>query len=414
MGTILDKIADGVKSIFTESSNQSLSGEPKNTHNKKRILKHKMRSISRTRDDIKSWKKALAIYEREIDPKTFAIQLLWKKTMDDALLSSQIENRQTKVFGIDWSLKGGDGEIDEAQTLKLKDSGAATKITKAMLEAHYLEYSMIELGLEKNIEGEIQLNVHTVPRENIVPRTGRFYPDYTQDDFINYRNLREYGSWLLEFNSDKMGEINKAVKHVLMKDFAQSCWAELCEIYGIPPRFLKTNTQDPEMLTRAEAMMSDMGAASWYIIDETEEFQFADGVTTTGDVYSKLINLCNTENSMLISGAIIGQDTKNGSRSKDESAQDVLWELVLQDMLVAEEHWNRTVIPALKKIGFLTGDVKFRYSIPEDLKELWKRVVEALPHYEIDPEWVKTKFGIEITGKKQSPVMLNHGEGFFV
>ncbi|WP_446662918.1 phage portal protein family protein, partial [Flavobacterium psychrophilum] len=34
--------------------------------------------------------------------------------------------------------------------------------------------------------------------------------------------------------------LNKAVSHVLFKRFAQSCWSELCEIYGIPPRVLKT------------------------------------------------------------------------------------------------------------------------------------------------------------------------------
>jgi hypothetical protein len=149
-------------------------------------------------------------------------------------------------------------------------------------------------------------------------------------------------------------------------------------------------------------MMSDMGAAAWFIIDETEEFEFAQGVTSKGDVYNGLITLCNNEMSMLISGAIIGQDTVNGNRSKDESAQEMLRKLVLQDMVTCQDYWNKIVIPALKKMGFITGDVKFYYSIPEDLTDLWSRVKDSLPHFDVDPEWIKTKFGIEITGKKEA------------
>lgn len=381
---------------------------------KKRVLAAKPKAIAKTRQDIKTWKEALNIANAE-EPKMYPLQNLYDQTMDDGLLSSQIENRMTKLYGIDFSLKTAAGEVDEEQTAKLKDSTVWRDITKAILETNYFEYNLIELSMNKTIDNIDYLACETLPRTHIVPQLGKFYPDYTEEDkFIEYRNLKEYGVWVLEFDSKKRGLVNKAVKHVLMKDFAQSCWAELCEIYGIPPRFMKTNTQDQKMLDRAERMMSDMGAASWFIIDETEEFEFAEGVTTSGDVYSKLINLCNNEMSMLVSGAIIGQDTVNGNRSKDESAQEVLWELVIQDMYTVEDHWNRTVLPALKKIGFITGDVKFKYSIPEDLKELWLRVVATLPHFEVDPEWMKTKFGIEITGKKENKATLQFGENLFL
>lgn len=33
-------------------------------------------------------------------------------------------------------------------------------------------------------------------------------------------------------------------------------------------------------------MLREMGAAAAFVIDTTEEFQFAQGVTTNGDVYS--------------------------------------------------------------------------------------------------------------------------------
>ncbi|MEI3104746.1 MAG: DUF935 family protein [Parabacteroides merdae] len=151
----------------------------------------------------------------------------------------------------------------------------------------------------------------------MVPELGFFLYDSNADKGEYYRDLREFGTYILEFgHPNNYGLLNKAVPHALFKKFAHSRWSELCEIYGIPPRYIKTNTQDPEMLDRAEQMLRDMGSAAYFIIDTTEEFEFANGVSTSGDVYNNLIALCNSEMSMLISGAQIGQDTKNGNRSK--------------------------------------------------------------------------------------------------
>src|SRR5690606_29827767 len=165
----------------------------------------------------------------------------------------------------------------------------------------------------------------------------------------------------------------------------------------------------------AEKMMTDMGAAAWFIIDESESFEFAKGVSTSGDVYKNLINLCNNEMSLLMSGAVIGQDTKNGSRSKDESAQDMPQTLIDADLQLLEQYWNSTVIPALVRLGVLKGELTYAYEQTEDLEQLWKMTNEASQHYDINPEWIKDKFGIDVIGKKEVPQQnnLNLSSDFF-
>ncbi|WP_107039956.1 phage portal protein family protein [Brumimicrobium mesophilum] len=394
---------------------QNLKAE-NNAHKEitRRVLNPQPKAVARTRIDLKMWNQAILATEREEDPRNFALQDIFTRVMDDGLLTSQIENRQTKMFSLDWNLKTASGEIDEVQTEKLKDAGIYRKLTKHAANALYFGYSLVEIGKYKDIENVEQVSVKLIPRANVVPQNGRFYPDVNDDKFILYREMREFGTFLLEFVSEERGLINKSVKHVLMKDFAQSCWAELCEIYGIPPRFMKTDTRDPAMLKRAEAMMTDMGAAAWFIIDEHEEFEFADGVSSSGDVYNELIKLCNNEMSMLISGAIIAQDTVNGNRSKDESAQDVLWEKVMEDIVIAQDYWNKTILPALKRIGFITGDVKLRYDIPENLDELWKKVIAVMQYAEVDLEWVEEKFDIKIIGKREVVQKLKADDGLFL
>lgn len=362
------------------------------------------KAVASTRKDIASWKTAEKLTNLVDLPKWYLIQQLFKEIKLDALLTSQLQNRQLKVLAERIVLKKANGEVDEEQTKLINNAKFTSEINKHILDSVFNGHSLIELSL--NIEKVLQVDL--LPRENIDPRNGRLYPDYTEDVFTPYREVAEYNTWLLEFGAKgDLGLLNNAVPHILFKRFAQSCWSELCEIYGIPPRVMKTNTQDPAMVKRGETMMKDMGAAAWFIIDESESFEWAKGVNTNGDVYSNLMTFCNNEISLLVTGAVIGQDTQNGSRSKDESGQEMLNTLCDSDLRLLEQAWNTTVIPALSKIGVLKGDITYGYEQTEDISQLWTMTKESLPYFDVKPEWVKEKFGIEVIGKREVPKQQN-------
>ncbi len=346
-------------------------------------------------------------------PSNYELQSLLTNCLTDALLTSQVQNRKNLLIGSQFNLVNEADEVDEAQTKLLRNLPATRMLMHAVLDSIYHGYSLVELELAPaaavRASTQRNLNVITLPRTNIVPRLGRFFPDAADlNQFVEYREMREYGTWVLEFYQDDLGLLNKAVPHVLFKRFAQSCWSELCEIYGIPPRVMKTNTQDPAMLTRAEAMMKDMGAAAYFIIDETENFEWATATATNGDVYNNLISLCNNESSLLISGAVIGQDTKHGNRSKEDSSQEVLWNLVLSDMELMQTAWNHTIIPALVKLGILKQGLSLKFEPEADLEAMWTYTSGLLQHYAIPPEWVAETFGIPVTAK---PVVATQEKG---
>ena len=354
------------------------------------------KTISRTRADISSWKNALRAADNVENPRRARLQNLYTDILLDAHLTSQIELRMQHSLSVPFVLKR-ESEIDEKNTALLKAASWKNEIDREILWADYRGNSLIELTTENNT-----LCVTSLPRNNIIPEKGILLLSEDDTTGIDYRNCREYGTWLLEFGSrTNYGLLNKAIPHVLFKRFAQSCWSELCEIYGIPPRFIKTDTQDPEMLSRAEAMLRDMGSAAYFIIDREESFEFAQGADTNGDVYNNLISLCNSETSLLITGAVIGQDTKNGNRSKEESSIKLLDKIVQADKKTLESYWNGTVIPALVKIGILPEGLTYELQQEEDIEKLWGMTREALPYMDIDPEWMKDKFGIQVTRKKE-------------
>jgi len=357
------------------------------------------KAISQTRNDIATWKMAIRQALAVETPRRMRLQYLYKDIIIDALLSSQLGNRILQTMAASFSLRDQNGKINDDATAILKKSKYYYDIVRNILESQFWGTTVIEI-----LNSDAGVKVVTIPRNNIEPRDGIFLVDENDSSGIPYRELKEYGTWILEFGDPKdLGLLNKAIPHVLFKRFAQSCWSELCEIYGIPPRVMKTNTQDPVMLSRGEQMMRDMGAAAWFIIDESESFEFAKGSDSNGDVYNNLIRLCNNENSMLISGAVIGQDTKNGNESKEKVSVGVLGRLVDADKRIVESQFNDVILGALVRIGLIPDNLVLSFDPQEDINLLWTMTKEVLPYMEVDAQWIKEKFGVQVTGIKAAP-----------
>ena len=370
------------------------------------------KTVTRTRADIALWKSALRAADNVENPRRTRLQRLYSDIMQDAHLTSLVELRMQSLLGTPFTLKR-DGEVDEECTALLAAAAWKRDIDRFAWEEVLYGHSLIEITTSP--EGTPQVTL--LPRTNVVPEQGVLLLSEDDGDGIRYREAREYGTWILEFGSrTEYGLLNKAVPHVLFSRFAQSCWSELCEIYAIPPRVLKTNTQDPEMLDRAEQMMRDMGAAAWFVIDSSESFDFAKGADTNGDVYNNLIRVCKEASSLLICGAQLGQDTLNGNRSKEESSQKLFDKIIQADRIRVQGYWNEIILPALARIGIVPAGLTYEYQQEEDLEKLWNQTHQAMQYFHVEPEWIRSKFGIEVTGEKETGALsmpLSARDGFF-
>lgn len=363
------------------------------------------KSTSRLRIDVAVWKSALSMAENVDMQRMYAIHNLYREIKMDARLSSQIQNRKLKSISAGFVIKNKNGEVDEELTDTTSKNYFFNQIINNIWDSITDGHTLLEFDFVE------KYTCNLIPRQNVVPIEGVVLKDYTDDKGIPYRDAREYGNWIIEHgNYNDLGLLNKAVPHVIFKRFAQSCWSELCEIYGIPPRVMKTNTADPTALSRANQMMTEIGAAAWYIIDDTEQIDWATATATNGEVYENLIRLCNDEISMLISGVILGQDTENGNRSKETVSVGILEDLIEADKRMIEQVMQDKIMPALYQIGFLPSpDLTFAWDQVTDIAELWTRTKEVLPYKNVDDDWIKDKFGIEVTGDRQQQQQFNAG-----
>ena len=367
---------------------------------KRAVLRVIRRQEPIARRDIANWRTARLEATRADKPKQHLLQVLYGEVMLDAKMTAQIGLRISKSQAADWSLKK-DEAVDIDAVNILKDTGLFDKLVKFIVESQFYGQSLVQFAFDKAGNPDLLL----VPRTNVSPATGTFYPDATGNTGEAYRERPDFGKWILEFcpdNSD-LGLINKATPYVLMKKFALSCWSELCEIYGIPPRVLKTDTQDQQMLDRAEAMMQEIGSAAYFIIDTSEQFEFAQASSTNGDVYKNFIATCDEQISLLNLGAVLGQDTINGNRSKEEASAELMEAIVEADKRKIAYYINKVAIPAMESLGIIPTGLRFEFAKATDTEKLWKMVFQASAYYDFDVEWLKQTFGMEITGPRMNP-----------
>lgn len=119
---------------------------------------------------------------------------------------------------------------------------------------------------------------------------------------------------------------------------------------------------------------------------------------------------------MLVSGAIIGQDTENGNYSKEQSSIGMLDRLIESDKRMVETYMNGTILPALAAIGWIPqNSCRFRYAAVEDPEKTWQLVKDILPYKDVDNDWLTEKFGIPVKDKQISlDSGLSASDRFFV
>lgn len=350
------------------------------------------------RKDISDWQAAKQAALRVENPRFVYLQELFDYILDDAHLSSQILLRKSKVLRSEFALLGPGGEADETATKALQDLPATRSLIEAVIDAKLHGYTLAELNPQPGCPDPLALTI--IDRRHIDPRAGIVLIDTSDTNGIPYRSLPEYGTFLLEFRGQGLGLLDKAVPHVLFKRFAQSCWSEFCEVCGMPPRVIKTNTQDPNLRNQYLEMLSNYGSGANGVIDIDDEMEFIATNASNGETYENLIRVCSNELSLLINGAVLGQDTRYGSNSKEETSSDLNDEIVEDDKASVEVAMNTVTLPALQQLGFIPQGYRFKYQEQEDTAQLFTQTIQSAQYFDIDPKWFREKFGIEVTGPK--------------
>lgn len=377
-----------------------------------RVLDNIIRSnISRAKKDINAWRSALQQAENVDKPKRLLLYNLYDELVLDAHLIAEIDKRLLAFLGAEFNLMDEGGTANPEATALLKKQWFFDLMRQAWWSMAY-GHSLIDTHTitSEGFIGSIKL----VPRRHVIPEKGLIIKNQSDEVGLNYREDPNTWRWMFEIgNPDELGFLNAAAPHVLYKRFAQGAWTEFCELFGMPVRYAKTNTNDANSLNRLDKMLKEMATASYAVINHDEELEFIETAKSDGLVYQGLINLCDAALSKLVNGAVIGEASQGGSRSKEEvglQIQQMKWNA---DKKWFESIMNEQIIPKLVEMGYPLSGLLFEFEKQKDTAAHWAMVKDMLTTYDIDPSWIEENFNVPVIQRSNTVKPTAKSKDFF-
>ncbi len=362
-----------------------------------RVVSQLIRSNkARGRKKIADWTAANNQAGNAENPKRTLLYSLFEELVLDGDVFAEWETkRKLRFIATDFHLLDVNNKPNEEATNMLR-SMWFNQLLNLALESKLWGHSLIEI---KDIDSTgLISNLELVYRKHVLPEKGIITTKVGDEKGILYRTDPAINQWLIEVGeTNDLGLLNICAPYILFQRFALSAWSEFCELFAMPLRVGKTQSKDVTSLNRMEDMLISMATASYAVIDKDEEIQFIEAGKSDGTVYERLMTVCSAKISKILNGAVIGEASQGGSRSKEEVGSEISNLVTLADMIWFENWMKQYGIPKLVLLGYPFDGLRFDFKKPKDLKSLLEIVVGLTgAGYKPKLEWVQDEFGIPL------------------
>lgn len=374
--------------------------------NKKSIvIDLKQQAQNLTQKEIRHWRKANQMALNFENPKRLDLLNIYYDAMLDDHLIGAIRNRKIKTLRRAYKLVNKEGVENEEATKLLRSRWFKNFINLA-LDSIFYGYSLIQLGDVIRSDNKLRFkNVQLIPRPHVCPEYHVVLTEVADEpkQGTDYEKP-PLSDWCVGVGDpNDLGLLLPVSKDTISKKYALQFWDQFAEIFGMPIRIAKTSSRNKNDIDKTENMLEQMGAAAWGLFPEGTELEIKE--SSRGDafeVYDKRVERANSEMSKAILGQTMTMDN-GSSKSQGEVHERVSDEIADEDAEFILDIINDELLPRLRTHGFPIADTdemewddSYEYS-PEEMKE-----IEALllQYYNINPEYFKEKYGVDILSIK--------------
>lgn len=408
------------KNLFDYTQNIANDLKNQSTARKQAIDKIIQEQVDRIKQDIKSWRDAIAFAEDPICPDPFYLYQLYTDILDDDQVYSTMQQRIAKSVAGNISLKNLDNKINkEATAVLIKPDGTPKpwfrEFLKIAMKAKFYGYSITQFRPPVNNDFVINMQngdkpVEAIPFVNMVPRWRSIRLDI--DTSIQDKNnlIPVYGGnaskWLIAVGNDTdLGLLNKLAPFWIYKKVLGS-WTQHAKIFGMPLRVGKTDIYDKARFQNLIDMLKNMDGATWAALHPDDEVEFISNNQGSGqgsDIYKGLIDICDKA----ISKIILSQTGTTDEKSFAGSAkvhENILGSVIWADKLDLAAIIDERLIPFLKSVGLINPDAKVfsSWDLGEDTTvSEWADIVQKLAGiFELDAKEISQKFNLKLEKKE--------------
>lgn len=364
-------------------------------------------AVNLSRQTIKTWKSAIEAAKDPEDPSRVELMEVYDSAMNDDHLESIIETRILKVKHSKFKLVNANNE-ENPEVTKLFQKKWFKEFLKLSMSAKFFGTTVLEFW---DLTEDMHLKTcELIARENCNFKKGIFTKEVGDDKGVPYKE-GTYANYYIQVGKDNdLGILQKACPAAISKKFAQGSWLELCEKYGIPPRFATTDSFSQTRHQELANMLAKMVSSHYAVLQGNEKIEMLNGIS--GDphkVFDSLIQRLEWG----MSKRILGHDSAAGTKDSKgtfgslKMLQDVANDRHKSDKEDTLDLINDELIPLLKNISPVYSALEGYTFCWDDFKELSAQdTIEAVVKLEgsghqVDSEFITQKTGIPIIGRKE-------------
>ena len=361
---------------------------------------------------IKKWKDALTLALLAENPNRKPLLDLYDSILLDSHLASVIESRTLKIKQSRFKLVDASGQTNP-DVNKLFELPWFNSFIYHAITAKFRGTTVVELW-DLNPETMGLENVNAIEQENVLPLKGLIVKENGDEKGYSYREdpLKPY---YIQIGKNKdLGILKDVAPDALTKKFAKASWAEFVEKYGIPPRWVTTDSYSESRENELADMMANMVSNHWAVLKGNEKIEVMNSTGSSSyEIFDKLIDRMNSE----MTKRILGQDGTTdagatGTYGSLKVMQDVSEDRHDSDKTDIKDLINSELIWRLQLISPIYGVLKNYTFDWDDSKEMTAtEVVDMVGKlstagFEVDIKFITDKTGIPIIGLKQENVPI--------
>lgn len=327
------------------------------------INKITIRSVDRTRKDIKDWRHALEYAEAVIYPRRTKLYDLYADVELDGHLTGIINKRFDSVLNKEMLFEVNGKKVDVLDDLI--NSQPFRKMQKEILKSITHGISGLEFIPGKDFA------FASIPRKHIKPHVQVISFEQSGEDGIPYNDVSNL--WVVG-DKDDLGLLLKCAPYAIYKKGNFADWAQYVEIFGQPVRIIKYDAHDKATKMELTEVLEESGSSLALMIPKQADFEMKDGKQSNGDgqLQQRLKDACNEEMSIIILGnteTTKSSNTSGYAQAEIHSGQQA--EIMRSDMAFLLNMLNTPkFLSILQSYGYPVQGGKFTFAKQFDLKAL--------------------------------------------
>jgi len=379
------------------------------------IILPKSKSLSV--QSIKTWKDAVTLASLAENPNRAPLMDVYRSITRDLHLKADMQTRILKVMGSKFKIVDDNGK-ENTDLHKLFKSQWFNRFLYHSMKAKFWGSSVIELW-DLDPESLELIAVNAVPSENVLFTEGLITKEVGDETGYLYKEGIYEPYYIQIGTNNDLGILEDVAPDALAKKFAKAAWTEFCEKYGIPPRWVTTDSFSDTRHKELADMMANMVNNHWAVLQGNEKIE----VMQTNGANAKAVfdDFVLRRNSEMSKG-ILGQDGTTNSNDKSGTYGSLK---VMQDVADDRHQADKTDISylindelmwrleAISPVYKGLSNYRFEWDESKEMspEELIETVVKLSgAGYAVDLQYLTENTGIPISEFKQELPTPPEGE----